>query len=44
MEEIGEASKELLEFDFIKYQKEIIQVAAVSVAMLEHLYRRKVIS
>lgn len=39
MEEIGEMSKEILNNNQENYLKELIQVSAVSVAMLEHIYR-----
>jgi len=50
-EEVGEVSKEALEnhfkgqyrgvFQFANYRKELIQVAAVAVAMIESLERNK---
>jgi NTP pyrophosphatase (non-canonical NTP hydrolase) len=51
MEEVGEVSKEALEYHFKKfypdtgqlqrYEKELIQVAAVALAMLESLQRNE---
>ena len=35
MEEVGEMAKELLERDAVCYRAELVQVAAVAVAMLE---------
>ena len=50
-EEVGEVNKEALEFHFKRfykdtgqlerYEKELIQVAAVALAMLESLYRNE---
>lgn len=50
-EEVGECSKEALEYHFKRfyedtgqldrYEKELIQVAAVALAMLESLYRNE---
>lgn len=36
MEEVGELAKEALEKNDANYMEELIQVAAVSIAMLEH--------
>ena len=51
MEEVGEVSREALEYHFKKfykdtgqlarYEKELIQVAAVALAMLESLHRNE---
>ena len=41
LEEIGEASKEILEDNIENYCKELIQIASVSVAMLECLFRNE---
>ena len=51
MEEVGEVSREALEYHFHKfykdtgqlerYEKELIQVAAVALAMLESLHRNE---
>ena len=40
-EEVGEAAKEVLEVDVKKLRVELIQVAAVAVAWIESLDRRK---
>ena len=39
MEEVGEASKAILEQDFEQYRKELIEVAAVAVAAIESYHR-----
>jgi len=38
-EEIGEANKAVLEDSLLKYSNELIQVAAVAVAMIECVHR-----
>lgn len=40
-EEVGEAAKAILETDFENLDKEVMQVAAVALAWLENLERRK---
>ena len=39
MEEVGEASKGAVEYNYREYRKELIQVAAVAIAMIECLDR-----
>ena len=38
-QEVGEASKAAVEYNYREYRKELIQVAAVAIAMIECLDR-----